>query len=190
MKRSLPAEDGPDGSKCARVTPRDADIDSLLESKDFNQLLDRATTYSTDDLERIFSTRERCILFLHSGLLGKMEVCESLAATVDLSSDDMTDAVVDVLVRDRIAQATKSGLVAGLVRNGAADDVVERTRSGLLELATRCLNDIVSALGARARDAGGVHLPDYAESEVKSFLGSDEKGTPIDESPSAVSKSG
>lgn len=190
MKRSLPDADDKEGIKCVKVLPRDPEIDSLLETKNYSELLDLVTTYATNDLERIFSTRERCILFLHSGLLGKMGICESLAATVDLSSDDMTDAVVDVLVRDRIAQATKSGLVAGLVRNGAANDVVERTRTGLLELATRCLNDIVSALGARAQDTQGVQLPDGAQSEVKNLSASHQNETSKDEPPSAALKSG
>ncbi len=190
MKRSLPDEDDKEGHKCVKVFTRDPEIGSLLETKNFSELLDRVATYATNDLARIFSTRERCILFLHSGLLGKMEVCESLAATVDLSSDDMTDAVVDVLVRDRIAQATKSGLVAGLVRNGSANDVVERTRQGLLELATRCLNDIVSALGARAQDTQGVQLPDDAQSEVKNFSASDRNETSKDEPSLPALKSG
>jgi hypothetical protein len=116
-----------------------------------------------------FSSKDRCVLFLHSGLEGRYDLCERLAATVDLSSDDMTDAVVDVLIRDKIARATKSGLVAGLVRNGAADDVVNRTRTGLLELAARCLNDIIEALGKRGDKRSIIELP-YARETIESYL--------------------
>jgi hypothetical protein len=150
---------------------QDDDLHALIETKKFQQVVEKIRTFSQEELMERFTPHQRCLLFLHCGLVGEMDLCESLAGTVDLSSDDMTDAVVDVLVRDRIAQATKSGLVAGLIRNGAADDVVSRTRAGLLEVATRCLNDIVAALGERASNKPAVELPKAAVEEISAFLG-------------------
>lgn len=132
-------------------------------------MLESMKKLSKTEIVEKFSPKERCVFFLHSGLAGSYDLCETLAATVDLSSDDMTDAVVDVLIRDRIAQATKSGLVAGLVRNGAADDVVNRTRTGLLELAARCLNDIVAALGRRSQELSVFQIPSAREI-IESYL--------------------
>ncbi len=124
-------------------------IAELIKEKRFYDIFNRIADYDPDRLEKELTMIERCILFIQSGLMGRLDVCEGLAGTVDLSSDEMTDAVVEVLIRDRIAQATRTGLVAGLIRNGPAEDVVTRTRTGMMEIATRCLNDIVEALGRR-----------------------------------------
>jgi hypothetical protein len=156
-------------------------IQQLIKDKRYQDIFDSIAEYTPDQLQKELSMSERCVLFIQSGLMGRLDVCESLASTVDLSSEEMTDAVVDVLIRDRIAQATKSGLVAGLIRNGPADDVVTRTRTGLLELATRCLNDIVQALAQRTESSNSIlHFP-HSKEEIAELVDKDEDIKSLDE---------
>lgn len=186
MKRSL----NESSSSIQDKTVRFSSIRDLINEKHIDRALDVISGYSTERIQQELSMSERCVLFIHSGLLGRLSLCESLAGTVDLSSDEMTDAVVEVLIRDRIAQATKTGLVAGLIRNGSADDVVTRTRTGLLELAARCLNDIVEALGRRAHSNSSVLTLPFARNEISSFLDDEVDLVSLDEAVRANTFSG
>jgi hypothetical protein len=166
-------------SSSKRACNENVNVSELLQSKQIAELFEIISCFSGQQLDEQFSHQERCMLFLHSGLRGKLELCERLAGTVDLSSDDMTDAVLEVILRDRVSQATKSGLVAGLVRNGAADDVVNRTRAGLLEVAQKCLNDIVLAL-SRRDSSKAISEIGCVKSEIKSFLSNVEDRETLD----------